>query len=251
MNRPDSASLHQPASPFLESGIDPLLPELPEPVRLYSATPGHAHRSQMQSFVRAVFHRTHGADVAAFHPNLLGFNTREGLRAVLGYRKGGMERLFSEQYLDEPADRQAARLLGAPVTRNRMVEVGNFALSDPGHARWVIAATTVFLAAAGHRWVLFTATRPLANAFRRLGLRPLPLAAADPARLPDGGAAWGGYYEAGPVVYLGDIRAGLDKLQAGSWSRRPRLQTLLRQAYELGEEAGLQRVPVYRAKVSS
>ncbi len=238
-------------SPFLEAGIDPLLPELQEPVQIYSATPLHAHRTQMQAFVQAIFHRTHGAEVTVFHPNLLGFNTDGGLRAVLGYRKGGMDRLFSEQYLDEPAHVQAARLLGQAVQRDRMVEVGNFALSDPGHARWVIAATTVYLAAAGYRWVLFTATRPLANAFRRLGLRPLPLAQADPARLPDGGAAWGGYYEAGPRVYLGDILAGLDKLQAGSWSRRPRLQALLRLAYELGEESASRNLPVLNAKFSS
>ncbi len=226
----------QAATPlFVEAGIDPLLAELQESVDLLLTGPQHLLRPQMQAFVRTAFQQMHQAEVRSFHPELLGFDTPTGLRAVLGYRSGVESALFSEQYLDEPADRLAGRLLNQAVRREEMVEVGNFALSDPGHARWVIAATTAYLAAAGYRWVLFTATRPLANAFRRLGLRPLELAAADPSRLPDGGAAWGGYYEAGPKVYVGDILAGLDKLHAGNWSRRPHLASLLRSAQQLGD----------------
>jgi hypothetical protein len=116
-----------------------------------------------------------------------------------------------------------------------LVEVGDLALADPGQARWVIASTTAFLAASGCRWVLFTATRPVANAFRRLGLRPVPLAPADTARLPDGGSSWGRYYDAGPVVYAGDILAGLAKLHNGSCARQPRLQGLLEAARRLGD----------------
>jgi len=37
----------------------------------------------------------------------------------------------------------------------------------------------------------------------------LPIAAADPARLPDGGASWGAYYEQEPMVMAGKIALGL------------------------------------------
>ena len=57
--------------------------------------------------------------------------------------------------------------------------------------------------------MVFTATRELRNSFRRLGLNPLRLARADPARLPDGGANWGSYYEHDPLVMAGRIVRGL------------------------------------------
>jgi hypothetical protein len=49
----------------------------------------------------------------------------------------------------------------------------------------------------------------LRNSFYRLGLRPLPLTRADPARLPDGGASWGTYYEQDPVVMAGKVALGV------------------------------------------
>jgi hypothetical protein len=61
----------------------------------------------------------------------------------------------------------------------------------------------------GYRWVAFTATRALRNSFHRLGLKPVPIAAADPARLADGDAHWGSYYDQDPVVVAGKISLGL------------------------------------------
>ena len=226
------------SSPCIEAGVDPLLAELQEAVEVLCFGRDHPRREHVERFIRSVFERAHGASVEAFYPHLLGFGATEGLRAVVGYRDGASQGLFAEQYLDAPADELLAGRIGHPVRREELVEVGNLALSEPGHARWVIAATTALLAAAGYRWVLFTAIRPLANAFRRLGLRPVALAEADPARLPDGGASWGRYYDASPVVYAGDILAGASKLHAGSWGRRPRLRALLDGAHRLGGRTG-------------
>jgi hypothetical protein len=158
---------------------------------------------------------------------------------VVGYRTGLAKDLFAEHYLDLPADQLISNRIGRCLARGNLVEVGNLALSDPGHARWVIAASTAFLAAAGYRWVLFTATRPLANAFRRLGLRPVHLAEADPARLPDGGAAWGTYYGQNPAVYAGDILAGAAKLEGACRPGQPHLQALLRTSRRLGLGVGV------------
>jgi len=95
----------------------------------------------------------------------------------------------------------------------------------------------VFLHAAGYRWVLFTAVTHLFNAFQRLGLKPVRLAEAEPGRLPDAGASWGRYYEAGPVVCAGDISAGLGKLARSAALGQPRLHALLDSAYRLGSLA--------------
>jgi hypothetical protein len=228
----------------IDPRVDPLLTELREPVGLHRAGPGHPARPELQGFVRDCFRRAHGARVEHFYPELLCFTAAAGIRAVVGYRGALGEPLFSEHYLDLPADERMTAIIGEEVPRDDIVEVGNLALSDPGQARWIIAATTAFLAAAGYRWVLFTATRPLANAFRRLGLRPLWLADADPARLPDGGAAWGAYYRQGPAVYAGDILAGAAKLQVAGRGSQPSLQSLLGRAWGLGTAADTDRTRV-------
>ena len=221
-------------SPFVETGVDPLLAELSSSVDLYHARPGHLLRPALQDFVRYVFKQAHGADVSCFYPNLVGFSINDELSAVVGYRDGMSPRLFSEQYLDSPAHELASSRLGLAVRREEMVEVGNLAALDVGHARWIIAASTAFLAAARYRWVLFTATRPLANAFHRLGLKPLMLAAADPGRLPDSGASWGSYYKAAPAVYVGDVLAGLDKLCKARGAQSANLVNLLKSSRVMG-----------------
>ncbi len=221
-------------SPFVETGVDPLLAELSSLVDLYHVRPGHLLRPTLQDFIRAVFKQAHGADVSCFYPNLVGFSISDELSAVVGYRDGSTARLFSEQYLDSPAHELASGRLGLTVKREEMVEVGNLAALDAGQARWIIAASTAFLAAARYRWVLFTATRPLANAFHRLGLKPLMLGPADPKRLPDLGTSWGSYYKAGPAVYVGDIHAGLDKLQRAKGAQSANLLSLLKSAHAMG-----------------
>jgi hypothetical protein len=222
----------------IDPRVDPLLTELREAIALYRAGPAHPTRAELRAFIRDGFRRAHGARVERFYPDLLCFHAETGIRAVVGYRGAPAEPLFSEHYLDLPVEDRLTALTASAVARDDVVEVGNLTLSDPGQARWIIAATTDFLAAAGYRWVLFTATRPLANAFRRLGLRPLRLADADPARLPDGGAAWGAYFRQGPAVYAGDILAGAAKLRAAGRTGQPQLRALLRQAAGLGAHAG-------------
>ncbi|PJA21751.1 hypothetical protein COX58_03490, partial [archaeon CG_4_10_14_0_2_um_filter_Archaea_38_6] len=54
----------------------------------------------------------------------------------------------------------------------------------------------------------------LLNAFKRLGMEPAPMVAANPERLPeDQRALWGSYYDERPMVCLGDIAAGFDSLR--------------------------------------
>ena len=227
-----------PTSIFVDTGIDPLLVELPVPIHARRVGLNHPLRPQLQAFIRRDFRQAHGAEVYAFHPSLLSFTASGAQRAVVGYRDPLESPLFAEQYLDRPAHELATTRLGLEVRREQMVEVGNLALADSGHARWVIAASTAFLAAAGYRWVLFTANRTLANAFHRLGLKPLALAAADPRHLSDRGASWGSYYASGPMVYVGDIQAGCHKLQTGGWARRPNLHALLHASQRLGIQTG-------------
>jgi Thermostable hemolysin len=221
-------------NPCIVAGVQPLLTELREPVSVYLRGQHDAGREFLEDFIHRVFQKTFGADLRAFYPNLAAFTSGSRIRGVVGYRHGMASPLFSEQYLDVPVERVMATHLNQNVERRHVVEVGNMALAGPGEARWAIAAMTVFLHAAGYRWVLFTAIRPLFNAFQRLGLNPVQIAIPDPARLPDSGSLWGSYYHAGPGVYVGNIEAGFKKLNAHVSPRQPRVHALLQEARRLG-----------------
>jgi hypothetical protein len=215
-------------------GVQPLLTELRESIRVHFRGQNDAGRAPLEDFIHDIFELAYSARLSSFYPNLTAFSADGRLRGVIGYRDGMVKPLFSEQYLDQPIERMMSTHLGQEVDRRLLVEVGNLALLGPGDARWVIAAITAFLHAAGYRWVLFTAVKSLFNAFQRLGLNPIQLATPDPARLPDGGRSWGRYYQAGPVVCSGDIEAGWKKLSAHVSSSQPKLHALLHEARLLG-----------------
>lgn len=166
-------------------------------------------RCEAEAFVGRIFLERHGARVRSFLPHLFACRDAQGrLQAVVGVRLGSEGPLFVEQYLDMPVEHQIARHLGRPVQRSQIAEVGNFAALHSGSARDVIPRMTRELHAAGVRWVVFSATRQLRNAFRRLGLAPTDLAEARADRLRDDASDWGSYYATHPKVMLGDVAAG-------------------------------------------
>lgn len=170
----------------------------------------HPQRKAFEAFIAERFSRAYGARLTHFLPHLLG--VKDGLgnwQAAAGYAPAGVQPLFLEQYLDQPIEQALATAAGRPIVRNAIVEVGNLSAVSAGMARALIPQLARHLHRMGYRWVAFTATRALRNSFQRLGLRPLPIARADPGRLPDRGASWGSYYEQDPAVMAGRISLGL------------------------------------------
>jgi hypothetical protein len=182
----------------------------PARARLEPVHRAHPARAGFENFIAARFGRAYGARLTHFLPHLLG--VRDGLarwQAAAGYAAAGVQTLFLEQYLDQPIELALAAALGRPIARMGIVEVGNLAAISAGMGRAIIPQLARHLHRLGYIWVVFTATHALRNSFHRLGLRPLPLTRADPARLPDGGTSWGTYYDQDPVVMAGKIVLGL------------------------------------------
>ncbi|PSS58723.1 thermostable hemolysin [Pseudomonas sp. BBP2017] len=181
---------------------------------LASATPGDAQRSIFEAFIAQRFRKAHGAEIRHFMPQLFGMSNAGGeLCAVAGVRLAHDETLFLERYLDEPIDPLISATAQCQVNRANIVEVGNLAASDTGSARLSIIAITYLLAMGGLEWVAFTGNVGLVNSFHRLGLKPVTLCEADPARLGDERDSWGSYYQSKPWVHVGNIRAGFIHLR--------------------------------------
>ena len=178
------------------------------------ALPGDPQRPLFEAFIQQRFRKAHGADIRHFMPELFGMHTASGeLCAVAGVRLASSGPLFLERYLDEPIEPLISVAADCPVDRADIVEVGNLAASDTGSARMSIIAITYLLAMGGLEWVAFTGNIGLVNSFHRLGLNPVSLCAADPARLGDDRLSWGSYYESKPWVHVGNIRAGFIHLR--------------------------------------
>lgn len=179
--------------------------------------PDDPARAEVENFISHVYRARYGAELRSFLPHLLAFRDGDGrLQAAVGLRLGEEGPLFVEQYLDTPAEHAITAAGRGPAARHEVVEVGNLAALRGGDARALIVHLTGLLHAAGLRWVLFTATRQLRNAFDRLHLDTVALADADRGRLRDDGTDWGRYYEVQPQVLFGDLSAGYAFLQTRS-----------------------------------
>ncbi len=165
-------------------------------------------------FIRRRFLQAYGADPALRIPELLALTTAQGsLLAAVGVRNAGQEHLFLEDYLSVPVE----AVMPLPGTdRRKIAEIAHLAGVEAGVSRYLFASLSVWLDATGYDWVACTGTDQLRNSFHRLGIATHVLASADPARLPDGGAGWGRYYDHHPVVMAINVAEGMSALrQAG------------------------------------
>ncbi len=180
----------------------------------------HSERAALEAFIAGVFQRKHDARLETFCDVLMGFRAPDGAWvAAVGFTPLACRQAFLEQYLDAPVEqiaqtRQHARS-DSPVRLSRweMVEVGNLASEWSGVSRALIVRMTQYLHLRGFRWVVFTATRCLSNAFDRLAFHPVALADADAHRLQGAGGNWGRYFKSQPRVMLGDISTAFAQLR--------------------------------------
>ncbi|HWZ48671.1 MAG TPA: thermostable hemolysin [Herbaspirillum sp.] len=171
-------------------------------------------RAGVEKFISKRYTAAFGATLTNFMPRLFSLHSAKGdMVAALGLRPAS-QRLFLERYLDHPIEAVLGNALGMPVERRQIVEVGHFAGAGVGASRAMIKQMTAALFHEGFRWVAFTGTIGLRNAFYRLGLNPMDLAPADPMRLDHNERLqWGRYYQEMPRVQFGDITDGFAALR--------------------------------------
>lgn len=169
-----------------------------------------ADRSEAENFIRERFAQSYGAQIFHFMPRLFSLAGEEAqIIASFGLREAARETLFLERYLSEPIEDCISKRLAHQISRDAIVEVGNFAGLNAGNTRLMIQALTQRLFCEGFRWVCFTGTTSLRNAFHRLALTPIELARAEKKRLDNNERQlWGSYYEHDPRVLFGNITEG-------------------------------------------
>jgi hypothetical protein len=191
---------------------DPQAP--PRPRRILTSRiihfddPCQGERRRVETFIEDSYLQAYGSHIGRHYPTLMSVQDDDGtIYAVVGFRPAGDGPLFLEQYLDGPVEAVLSGTIGATVARTAIVEIGSLASNGRGATIFLFAAMARHLLSIGAHFAVATATGELRGMFHRAGLGSVPLATADPERLVDHGASWGGYYRTHPVVLAGSIRA--------------------------------------------
>lgn len=167
-------------------------------------------RGDVRRLITDVYARRYGARLTGFMPQLVSLRAKGMICAAAGYRSA-RETLFVERYLPRPIEQMLAAATGRRIRRREIVEVGQFVSARPGQGRLLMVALGHHLAEAGFDWAVLTATAELRSLLRRMGLTPLQLIDADPARLGADAAAWGSYYAHAPKVLAGDLASAITR----------------------------------------
>lgn len=159
-------------------------------------------RRRVEQFIEAAYARAFGGCIASHYPALVSIRDGDGqIIAAAGFRLAADGPLFLEQYLDQPIE---TAISDAP-RRGAVAEIGNLAADGRGASLFLIIGLMEHLQLLGCTHAALTLTTHLAGSFANLGFASETLAEADPARLPDGGASWGRYYEHRPKVLAGRL----------------------------------------------
>lgn len=159
----------------------------------------HPRRLMLERTVRAIFLARYGARIPAFPNRLLASLDESGRPLAVTGLRFAEDGLFSEAYLDAPAEAALGLAVGRPVARSRIVEFSSLAAARPGAALPLVGAAIGLCLTGGAAYGLFTATHRLRTLLRRAGLMTVDLGPARPERLADA-ALWGSYYLHDPRV---------------------------------------------------
>ncbi|MGN5150800.1 thermostable hemolysin [Aeromonas enteropelogenes] len=171
----------------------------------------------LQAYIQAAYTQEFNARIPHFLPCLLGLYRADGvLVGACGLNLASAGALYLEQYLEHPVEAAIETRLGVRPERQRIIEVGNLACSEPGNARLMFAALCRLLCDNALDYVVFTGTAKLRNSFHRLRLNPVELAPAQAHQVGEDAAAWGEYYRCQPRVMVGDLNQGREVLAQSS-----------------------------------
>ncbi|MDB5456146.1 MAG: hypothetical protein JWP92_1731 [Caulobacter sp.] len=170
-------------------------------------------RLRVEAYIEAAYVSAFNGVIRRHYPTLMSVQDGEGrIHAAVGFRFAARERLYLEQYLDEPVEAAIARKLGEPVRREGVAEIGNLGSGSVGASMFLFLALARHLDQNGCTHAVATATRQLRRSFGRVGFETEVLIRAEPSRLGEAATEWGAYYQRDPEVLAGAIGPALRPL---------------------------------------
>ncbi|MDI1365978.1 MAG: thermostable hemolysin [bacterium] len=170
-------------------------------------------RRRVEVYIEAAYASAFNGTIRQHYPTLMSVQDGDGrIHGAVGFRLADKGALFLEQYLDEPIEKAIERKSGESVVRPALAEIGSLASESAGASLFLFLALARHLNQNGCTHAAATATRQLRRSFARVGFATQALTRAEPSRLGDGAADWGGYYNRDPEVMVGAIAPALPAL---------------------------------------
>ncbi|WP_233214070.1 thermostable hemolysin [Pollutimonas nitritireducens] len=201
MARPERSSrmLHHTPEPRFQ----------PQPLSLHIHQPGDPMRPLVESYIQQRYQQRFGAHLKEWLPTLVSMQANGEILAAAGYRVAN-DPLFLERYLAAPIEHYVHNQ-DAPVARNVIVEVGQFAAARPGAGRLLVPLLVRHLRQQGFNWAVSTLTSELHHLLARMGIVHQPLSEATAEYLSEQECKdWGSYYAHAPHVFAGRLDTILD-----------------------------------------
>ena len=180
---------------------------------------GDPEREPLQQLISRSFERCHEASISRFMPLMVSAWKGFAPEAVAGIESASDNRLFTETYLDHPAEQDITRLAGVPVNRNQIVEIGNLASNDSQACKELFVILAELLYRAGFQWLICTVTPIVERQLRMMNFYPQLLGYADGKRLGKQTADWGHYYDCKPRIIAGSLATAFEHLHSTSQYR--------------------------------
>ncbi|MGY0218362.1 thermostable hemolysin [Endozoicomonadaceae bacterium StTr2] len=171
---------------------------------------GDNDRQLLETLIYHNFMQYHQARIFRFMPVMIAAWKNDQPVAVAGLDMAcgfAEERsgLFTETYLDIPAEQAIAREAARPVSRNQVIEIGNLASGNKEACRLLFVMLAELLYLAGFRWVICTVTPVVERQLRMMKFEPMLLGYADGSRLGEQQQNWGNYYDSSPRIIAGSL----------------------------------------------
>lgn len=181
---------------------------VPQHSQLHLQLPGDHRRAEVESYIYQCFAEQYQAHIDHFLPNLVTLQCNHHISAAVGFGNAAETPLFVEQYFERSLEQAVSAALCQPIDRSQIAEIGNLASNRRGSAYLLFCVIAHLLYRMGYQWMVFTATPQVEKLLRRMGLEPIALATADPAKLGDKAELWGSYYQVKPTVFVGSLSQG-------------------------------------------
>lgn len=174
----------------------------------------HEARGEVEAFARRCYRRAYGSDINTFARELIVLKSADRrILSCVGVNPAGSGSFFLEQYLDSPIEQEISRIVGRPVDRSRVAEIGTLATGERGLCRLTMIGLAGMLKSRGIRYIAFTGTKGVRNTLESLGIPLHYLGRATPERLKGDAGEWGDYYSAEPEVVFLDVNIGCRRIE--------------------------------------
>ena len=209
----------------------PLSQTVPSPIQL-TQTAAHQlllvavtdpARDSLQAFIQQGFAEYYQALIPGFMPQLLGVRSADGWLAALGIRFAASGKLFTEAYMQLPAE-QVLQQHGIEVRRAEIAEIGHLLAVNRQALMQLFVLMAQSLHQLGLTRLVFSATREVQLLLKRHGIELTDLGAADPACLGDQASLWGSYYQTSPRLCTLSLAQVTNRLEQDA-----KLQALIHQ----------------------